>query len=124
FVADLSAYYSGLDENGKGLTAGLIIANVGAGKMNYGTGGNNDGFLPARIGLGVGYTLPLENEDKISFSGELNKSLVPLMPAGTGGFDEFKDYGVLESYGKGLSNGALSFSAGAEYLYKDLLALR
>lgn len=124
FAADLSAYYSGLDEEGKGLTAGLIIANVGTGKMNYGSSENNGGFLPARIGAGLGYTLPLVNEDKLTFSGEFNKSLVPLMPGGTEGFNEFKNYGVIESYGKGLGNGALSLSAGAEYMYQELLAIR
>lgn len=124
FAADLSAYYNNHDEEGRGLTAGMIIANIGTGKISYGQGDYNDGFLPARVGLGLGYTVPLINEDRISITGEFNKSLVPLMPVGDDGYKEFMNYSVLESYGKGLGNDALNFSAGAEYMYQDLLGLR
>lgn len=124
FAADFSAYYNNLDNEGKGLTAGLVIANLGNGKMSYSDNNTNDGFLPARIALGAGYILPMDSDNKISFSGEVNKSLVPLIPEGENGLKEFMDYSVFESYGKSLSNGAVSFGIGGEYGYKDFLFLR
>jgi len=124
FAADFSAYYTNIDNEGKGFSAGLVIANLGNGKMSYGDNNSNDGFLPARVALGAGYALPVDSENKLSFSGEINKSLVPLIPEGENGMKEFMDYSVFESYGKSLSNGAVSFGVGGEYNYKDFLFLR
>lgn len=124
FAADVSAYYNGLDEEGKGLTAGMTIANLGTAKITYGQGSKNEGFLPAKIGLGMGYTIPFQNNDKFRILGEFNKSLVPVIPTDEEGFKKFQDYTVLESYGKGIGNSALHLSAGVEYEYQDLLFLR
>lgn len=124
FAADLSAYYNGLDDDGRGVTAGLNIANIGTGKIKYGETGNDGGYLPARIGVGAGYHIPFQNNDRIGFTVDVNKSLVPLMPSGDDGFEKLMNYSVLESYGKGIGNEALSVSAGAEYNYQDLFAFR
>lgn len=123
-LADLSAFYNGTNEEGKGFTAGLIIANIGSAKINYGQGNGNNGFVPARIGAGIAYTLPLEEDHKLMLAADFNKSLVPLIPAGENGMTKYLDYGVMESYGEGFGNGALGLSAGAEYVFRQLLAIR
>lgn len=124
FAADLSAYYNGTQLTGRGLTAGLAIANIGTAKVRYGDASKNGGFLPAKIGLGAAYHIPLQNDDVVSITGEVGKSLVPLMLEGDEGLEKLMEYNVLESYGKGLANEAVNFSAGAEYKYADLLAIR
>jgi hypothetical protein len=122
FTGDIAAFYNGVDQEGQGFTAGLILANVGASKINQGNG--NSGFIPARIGAGAGYTYPLDEDSRLSFSTELNKSLAPLIPDGPNGMEEYSKYSVFKSYSEGLGNSALSISAGAEYNYRDLFFAR
>ncbi len=122
FTGDISAFYNGLDQHGQGFTAGLILANVGASKISQGNG--HSGFIPARIGAGAGYTYPLDENSRLSFSAELNKSLAPLIPDGPNGMEEYSKYSVFKSYSEGLGNSALSISAGAEYNYMELFFAR
>ncbi len=123
-LGDVSVFYNGIDDEGRGFTAGAILANIGTGKISYGEDNANNGFVPARIGVGAGYSLPFDEENRILFTADFNKSMVPLMPDGANGIEEYYDYSMMKSYFKGIGNGAFSISAGAEYVYKDLLAVR
>jgi hypothetical protein len=123
-LGDISVFYNGVDDEGRGFTAGAVLANIGTGKIDYGSDNGNNGFVPARIGVGAGYHLPIDDENKLMFTADFNKSMVPLIPDGANGIDEYYDYSVIKSYFKGIGNEAFSVSAGAEYIYKDLLSVR
>lgn len=124
FLGDISFFYNGLDDDGKGITAGAVIANIGTGKIIYGNNNDNGGFVPARIGVGAAYTNPFDDENKMMFTVDFNKSMVPMIPDGVNGMQEYLDYSILNSYAKGIGNDALSISIGAEYEYKKLLSIR
>ena len=61
------------------LRAGLCISNIGN-KMSYSSGTLRRDFLPTNLKLGVGYEMDFDGYNKLSFTGELNKLLVPTNP--------------------------------------------
>lgn len=61
------------------LRAGLCISNIGN-KMSYSSGTLRRDFLPTNLKLGLSYELGINEYNKISFNGEVNKLLVPTNP--------------------------------------------
>lgn len=126
FAVDLSGYYSGLDVDGQGFTAGLTLSNLGT-KISYTNDPDAKQFIPANIGLGGAYHAVLDPENKLTFALDVNHLMVPKTPEGIGtdetlDADELADYyntGVFESWGKSFSNSAFSGSFGLEYGYND-----
>lgn len=81
-AADISLFYE-QDFRAKGLEnstlrAGLCISNIGN-KISYTSSTNRD-FLPMNLKLGIGYEMAFDEYNKLSFTGEINKLLVPTNP--------------------------------------------
>lgn len=134
-AADLSATYTKEKEYENGQSGrfnlGVAITNMGS-KISYG-GDAQKYFMPANLGIGGAYTHQLDEQNKITFALDINKLLVPtpaLLIDSTAG-----------NYGKGSMDGMLGsftdapggfkeelqevmWSAGTEYWYNDLLAIR
>jgi hypothetical protein len=67
------------------LTWGMCISNIGS-KMNYTSNVTKD-FLPANLGIGIGYKLHFDPKDNntLGFYGDINKLLVPTPNQPVGG---------------------------------------
>jgi hypothetical protein len=79
-AGDLSFYYKRsrrIDED-VSIAAGLVISNMGN-KMAYSESGKTS-FIPANIRLGTTITSVIDRYNKVSFSVDLNKLLVPTNP--------------------------------------------
>jgi hypothetical protein len=81
-AVDLSALYSKQDARlfGKkiGLNVGMNISNIGA-KMRYTNTANRD-FIPTNLRLGTAITSYMDEYNKITFTLDFNKLLVPTPP--------------------------------------------
>lgn len=80
-AADISAYYEKeLDLFSKEgtLAFGLNLSNIGS-KMSYSEAQTSD-FIPMNMRAGTAYTMVLDNYNKITFTIDLNKLLVPTPP--------------------------------------------
>jgi hypothetical protein len=123
FGVDISVFYNGVTEEGKGIAVGATLTNLGS-RVNYSSNSASKEYLPANFGVGAAYSLPLEEGHKIQFGLDLNKLLAPTPPADSAGISNYYNYNVLKSYFKsfgGNSGGLKAFqvSMGAEYSYKD-----
>lgn len=128
FGVDISMSYNAMDEDGKGLTTGATITNVGS-RVNYSNNSAAKEYLPSNFGAGVAYTLPVQEGHKFTFGLELNKMLTPVVPNDSTGIASYYDYSVVKSWFKSFSSangGFKSFqvSLGCEYSYKDEFFLR
>ena len=144
FAADISCYYNNYFLMGNrecNFAFGVNISNIGS-KISY--GGNEDSeFIPTNLRFGVNWTIPLNEYNKISFAGDLNKLLVPTCPVQGPDEDdnEFqdrmrKDYydispiaGIFKSFGDAPGGfkeemQEIQWSLGAEYSYNDRFMLR
>lgn len=143
FAADIALYYNTYLMMGQRecqLAWGLNINNIGS-KISYGD--DRSYFIPTNLRLGLSYAIPLNEYNKISFSADANKLLVPSMPLQkTDETDE--DYqerlnneyynkssigGIFSSFGdseRGFKGEMeeINWSVGAEYTYNDKFTLR
>lgn len=143
FAADIAGYFNTYLMMGNReclLGIGLNINNIGS-KINYGE--DKSYFIPTNLRLGFSYMVPLNEYNRISFSADINKYLVPSMPLQKPDeLDEdyqerlLKDYydmsaikGMFKSFGDS-ENGfkgeleEIQWSVGAEYTYNDKFTLR
>lgn len=142
-AADFSLTYKTpieLSNNGESdLTVGLAISNIGN-KVSY-TNSTDRDFLPANFGLGAAWTLNLDQYNSLTFTGDVNKFLVPTPCQGGAALcdtdnDGKLDYkqqspiaAVFSSWGdapEGVSEELreFMFSMGAEYWYDKQFAVR
>lgn len=143
FAADIALYYNTYLMMGQRecqLAWGLNINNIGS-KISYGD--DYSYFIPTNLRLGLSYMIPLNEYNRISFSADANKLLVPSMPLQ--GADELdEDYqqrledeyynkssisGIFSSFGdseRGFKGEMeeISWSVGAEYTYNEKFILR
>ena len=88
-AADLGLYYRQPIELPMGtshFTLGFTLKNLG-GKMSYANDGSSN-FIPASMNIGVGYELPINKYNFLTFNVEANKLLVPSrLSRYTTGFD-------------------------------------
>lgn len=134
-AGDVSLFHNGLKANGEGITWGINLSNLGS-KISYTTDAQSKDFIPANLGVGVAYTSIFDENNGITFGLDINKLLVPALPAFTGNnaqdsasLAEYRNYGVLESWFKSFSansGGAksLQVSIGAEYAYNNQFFIR
>ena len=143
FAADIAAYYTNYIVMGSRecqLSLGLNISNIGS-KINFGS--DYSYFLPTNLRLGATYTVPLNEYNRISFSAEANKMLVPTMPKQEDG-ESSEDYnarlqseyynqssiaGIFKSFGDAPGGfkeelEEIQWSIGTEYVYNDKFSLR
>jgi hypothetical protein len=122
-AADLSFYYNGADDNGKGWTAGLSLSNLGT-KIGYTDEAGAKDFLPASAGVGASYTEVWDEQNKISFVVQADKLLVPKIPGNAEGMKDYRDKSIVGGWFDSFNNDAMQLAFGAEYNYKNQLYLR
>ena len=143
FAADIALFYNNYVMMGQRecqLSWGLNISNIGS-KINYGD--DYSYFIPTNLRLGLSYMIPLNEYNRITFSADANKLLVPSKPIqGTDESNEDyeerirKDYydmssisGIFKSFGdseRGFKGEMeeIQWGIGAEYTYNDKFVLR
>lgn len=141
-AADISfTYQTEVDMNsvsGSDLTIGLAVTNIGN-KVTYTNSIQRD-FIPANLGLGAAWTIDLNDYNRLTFAGDLNKLLVPTPCQGDGcdtnGDGRSDDYklqspirAVFSSFGdapEGFKEELreISYSVGIEYWYDQQFAVR
>jgi hypothetical protein len=132
-AADVSLYYNGLNDAGKGFTAGAVMSNLGN-KINYTNTVDGD-FIPANLGLGAMYHAVLDETSKISLGVDLNKLLVPTPPAGGTDLDlqKYRSQTVAGSWFSSFNDAPrgveeelqeVQISAGVEYAYDNMFFVR
>lgn len=143
FAADIALYYNNYLMMGSRecqLAFGLNISNVGS-KINYGE--DYSYFIPTNLRLGLSYMIPLNEYNRISFSADANKLLVPSKPL-QGADESNEDYeerirekyydissisGIFRSFSdseRGFKGEMeeIQWSVGAEYTYNDKFSVR
>jgi hypothetical protein len=133
---------------GSNFAWGVSISNIGN-KMGYSKSSIKKDFIPTNLKLGPTLTLELDDYNKLAFSFDINKLLVPSPPRilldsnaqpvldNSGNFiiqdgksnDVSVVGGMLQSFydapdGFGEEMREMSFSLGTEYWYNDVFALR
>lgn len=133
-AGDVSFYYNGLNEAGKGFTAGAVMSNLGS-KINYTNTADAGDYIPANLGLGAMYHVPIDETSKISLGVDINKLLVPTPPRDTTptAISEYRKQSVVSSWfssfgdapgGFGEELQEVQISAGAEYAYDNMFFVR
>lgn len=138
-AGDISLYYDGVTErNGGGFAWGLTLTNLG-GKMGYTNDNTNKDYIPANLGFGFNYAYPIDDANKLSFTIDINKLLVPAPPlldqyngdsaAYYAALAQYRTQSVTSSWFKSFSDGggffkSLQYSLGAEYSYGDQFFVR
>lgn len=143
FAADIAVYWNNYVMMGQRecqLAWGLNISNIGS-KISYGD--DRSYFIPTNLRLGLSYLIPLNEYNKIGFSAEANKLLVPSMPLQRADETD-EDYqqrlddeyynkssigGIFTSFGdseRGFKGEMeeIQWSLGMEYTYNDKFVLR
>ena len=143
FAADIALYYNTYVMMGQRecqLAWGLNINNIGS-KISYGD--DRSYFIPTNLRLGLSYMMPVNEYNKLSFSADLNKLLVPSMPLQKADEtnEDYQERLDKEYYNKSSISGIFSsfsdsergfkgeleeiqWSLGAEYTYNDKFILR
>lgn len=123
FAADLSVYGNHLDDAGQGFTWGVVLSNLGT-RISYTNNASQRDYIPANMGIGGAYTFVLDEDSKLTFGADINKLLVPALPAEptADDRDDYYNRNVFESWFKsfGGNNGGfktLQLSGGAEFSY-------
>lgn len=132
--ADISLFYR-QKEDLEGWHAGLLLSNLG-GKISYSNETKNKYFIPANLGLGIGYLTKLDYENSIEIGLDMNRLMVPASPDETDpNYSSLKDHyfsqSVIASWFNSFSNKygmpfseSLKISLGAEYNYTNRFHLR
>ena len=143
FAADIAGYYNNYVMMGSReclLGIGFNINNIGS-KINYGE--DYSYFIPTNLRIGASYMIPLNEYNRVSFSADINKLLVPSLPLQKEDEtnedyqarlqEEYYDMsaikGMFKSFGdseKGFKGEMeeIQWSIGAEYVYNEKFTLR
>jgi hypothetical protein len=120
-AADVSFYYKKTVGDDNLFAFGTDISNIGS-KIKYSSDGPEQ-YLPTNLRVGAANTWNFDNTSTFTLTLDLNKLLVPTLansdvsvPAGI--FQSFSDAGASEEFKE------IYYSAGAEYLYNKVFALR
>ncbi|MBX3253161.1 MAG: type IX secretion system outer membrane channel protein PorV [Chitinophagaceae bacterium] len=124
-AADIGLYYDSRNE-GDGFTYGAALSNLGS-KISYIQNASEKDFLPANLGIGASWNKVLNEVHAVSIAVDVNKLLVPVLKGDSP--EEIRVYrqkNVVESWGNSFSDlpGQLGISAGLEYWYDQLFAVR
>ena len=131
---DISLFYK-QNEDLTGLHIGMLLSNLG-GKISYSNASKNKYFIPANLGIGIGYLTQLDTENSIEFGADINRLLVPASPSAADPEfatlrEQYFSQSVVSSYFNSFTNKygmpigeSLKVSVGAEYNYTDRFFLR
>lgn len=138
-AADISYFYTGVDENMQGWNFGAVLSNLGT-KIGYTSDATQKDYIPANLGLGAAYTKVFDEENKITFGLDLNKLLVPTPPLDANGnfpseeaLNAYRNKSVVNSWFSSFGDAPGGFSEelkevqaslGMEYWYMDQFAVR
>lgn len=134
-AGDLSVYYNGVNDIGKGFRFGAAFTNLG-GKISYTSNALEKDYIPANLGLGVSYTVAPDENNKVLFGLDINKLLVPTPPLSTGdsatdasALTNYRNKGVVSSWFTSFGDSPnefkeYQFSLGAEYSYMNQFFVR
>jgi hypothetical protein len=131
-AGDISAYYKKQfknDDTGSDLTwsLGAVLSNLG-GKINYGSDSGTENFIPTMLKIGTGLSFTGDGRNRFNFVVDARKLMVPT-PDGTkynerpllkGVFGSFSD--APDGFSEEIQE--IGISAGAEYWYNNIFALR
>jgi len=143
FAADIALYWNNyvmLGQRECQLSWGINISDIGS-KINYGD--DYSYYIPTNLRLGLGFSMPINEFNKLSFTADANKLLVPSLPLQKDGEtnadytqrleDEyynkssiaaiFTSFGDNERGFKGEMQ-EINWSVGMEYAYNDKFFLR
>ncbi len=145
FAADIACYYNNYVMMGNRecqIAFGVNISNIGS-KINYGE--DCSYFIPTNLRVGLNYMIPLNEFNRISFSADANKLLVPSKPIQNDEENEsdedfqervqqeYYDVSSISGIFKSFSDSPNGFkgeleeiqwSVGAEYTYNDKFTVR
>lgn len=143
FAADIACYYNNYVMMGNRecqIAFGVNISNIGS-KINYGE--DYSYFIPTNLRIGLNYMIPLNEFNRISFSADANKLLVPSKPIQNDdeSDEDFQDRVQQEYYDVSSISGIfnsfsdspngfkgeleeIQWSVGAEYTYNDKFTVR
>lgn len=131
---DLSLFYK-QHEDLSGWHVGMLLSNLG-GKISYSNATKNKYFIPANLGIGVGYLTKFDVENSIEFGADVNRLIVPASPSATDPDyaalkEQYFSQSVISSYFNSFTNKygmpigeSLKISVGAEYNYTNRFFLR
>jgi len=131
---DLSLFYK-QNEDLSGWHVGMLLSNLG-GKISYSNATKNKYFIPANLGLGVGYLTKIDTDNSLEFGADVNRLLVPASPSAADPDyaalrEQYFSQSVIASYLNSFTNKygmpigeSLKISVGAEYNYTDRFFLR
>jgi hypothetical protein len=131
-VADLGYYYNGTNSDGSGWSFGGALTNLGS-KIAYTKNADQKSFIPANLGLGAAYTKVFDDQNKICLGLDINKLLVPVVPASSdsAALVSYHNKTVMGSWFSSFSDASFNeelkgfqVSIGAEYWYNNQFALR
>ena len=128
---DISLFYK-QNEDLHGFHAGLLLSNLG-GKISYTNETNKKYFIPANLGLGIGYLSILDAENSIEFGVDINRVMVPADPDNSNdeSMNQYFSQSVVSSWFNSFNNKygmpigeSLKASLGVEYNYTNRFFLR
>jgi len=128
---DISMFYK-QNEDMQGFHAGLLLSNLG-GKISYSNETKNKYFIPANLGLGIGYLNKIDADNSIEFGLDINRIMVPANPDNSNAesVNQYFSQSVVSSwfnsfnkkYGMPLGE-SLKASMGIEYNYTNRFFIR
>ena len=130
-AGDISLFYK-QNEDLQGFHAGLLLSNLG-GKISYSNETKNKYFIPANLGLGIGYLNKLDADNSIEFGVDVNRIMVPANPDNTSteSVNQYFSQSVVSSWFNSFNNKygmpigeSLKASLGIEYNYTNRFFLR
>ena len=131
---DLSMFYK-QNEDLSGWHVGMLLSNLG-GKISYSNASKNKYFIPANLGIGIGYLTKFDIENSIEFGADINRLIVPASPSAADPDyaalkEQYFSQSVISSYFNSFTNKygmpigeSLKISLGAEYNYTNRFYLR
>ena len=128
---DISLFYK-QKEDLQGFHAGLLLSNLG-GKISYSNETKNKYFIPANLGLGIGYLNKMDADNSIEFGVDINRIMVPANPdnSNTESVNQYFSQSVVSSWFNSFNNKygmpigeSLKASMGIEYNYTNRFYIR
>jgi hypothetical protein len=126
---DINLFYK-QNENLQGFHAALLLSNLG-GKISY-TDNAHKYFIPANMGLGLGYLNKIDADNSLEFGVDVNRLLVPVSPGSDPAeIEHYYSQSVVSSWfnsfnaKEGMPLGeSIKVSTGLEYNYLSQFYLR
>jgi hypothetical protein len=132
FATDVSLFYTKDFEKDNNVVntwnVGLALTNIGT-KISYTESATNKDFLPTNFALGTAYTIGMDESNKVMFTLDINKLLVPT-PDSAGLYRQKSTIsGMFSSFGDAPGGfkeelQEVTVSAGGEYGYNDQFFVR